>query len=102
MYYDNVSQSQRVRLDGYGANGPPELLFNMMSVDPSIKVFFYQFSCTRFFNPIFVHQGALPDGLHDLWEGHLSCEHRGAFHQRSVLQEDRKPGKRRSGVLLLL
>merc|ERR1712218_506403 len=40
MYYDDNAQSQRVRLDGYGANGPPEVLVNMMAVDPSIKVHF--------------------------------------------------------------
>ena len=40
MYFDEDTQSQRVRLDGYGANGPPEVLVNMMAVDPSIKVHF--------------------------------------------------------------
>ena len=40
MYYDHETKAQRVRLDGYGANGPPEVLVNMMAVDPSIKVHF--------------------------------------------------------------
>ena len=40
MYYDSLQQCQRVRLDGHGATGPPEVLVNMMAVDPLIKVYF--------------------------------------------------------------
>ena len=40
QYYDQETQAKRVRLDGYGANGPPEILVNMMSVNSSIKVHF--------------------------------------------------------------
>ena len=40
LYWDNDSKQNRVRLDGYGANGPPEILVNMMAVDMSIKVHF--------------------------------------------------------------
>jgi len=40
MYFDVHTKTRGVRLDGYGANGPPEVLVNMMSVHPSIKVHF--------------------------------------------------------------
>jgi len=40
VYWDFDSQQHRVRLDGYGANGPTEILVNMIAVDMSIKVYF--------------------------------------------------------------
>ena len=40
IYWDHGSNQPRVRLDGYGANGPLEVLVNMIAVDNSIKAHF--------------------------------------------------------------